>query len=62
VVLEQLGLDSLDGLPPIGDFVPGADVVEQLEHGLRPGSEPLSDELARIDDADADGTPSVDEL
>jgi segregation and condensation protein B len=55
--LEQLGLDSLEGLPPIGDFVPGADVVEQLEHGLRPGTEPLSDELARIDDADADGTP-----
>ena len=60
--LEQLGLDSLDGLPPIGDFaVPGADVVEQLEHGLRPGTEPLSDELARIDDADADGTQPGDD-
>ena len=34
--LEQLGLDSLDELPALGDFVPGADVVEQLEHGLRP--------------------------
>jgi segregation and condensation protein B len=33
--LEKLGLDSLDGLPPLGDFVPGADVVEALEHGLR---------------------------
>jgi segregation and condensation protein B len=39
--LEQLGLDSLDELPPIGDFVPGADVVEQLEQGLRPTAEPL---------------------
>jgi len=34
--LERLGLDSLDDLPPLGQFVPGADVVEQLEQGLRP--------------------------
>ena len=34
--LERLGLASLEDLPPLGQFVPGADVVEQLEHGLRP--------------------------
>jgi segregation and condensation protein B len=34
--LEKLGLDSLDDLPPLGAFVPGAEVVEQLEQGLRP--------------------------
>jgi segregation and condensation protein B len=34
--LERLGLDSLDDLPPLGQFVPGADIVEQLEQGLRP--------------------------
>ena len=34
--LEKLGLDSLDDLPPLGDFVPGPDVVEALEQGLRP--------------------------
>src|ERR1700712_996186 len=33
--LEKLGLGSLSELPPIGEFVPGADVVEALEHGLR---------------------------
>ncbi|MGH9132576.1 MAG: SMC-Scp complex subunit ScpB [Ilumatobacteraceae bacterium] len=33
--LEKLGLDALDDLPPIADFIPGADVVEALEHGLR---------------------------
>ena len=33
--LEKLGLDSLADLPAIGDFVPGADVVEALEQGLR---------------------------
>ncbi|MGH9138128.1 MAG: SMC-Scp complex subunit ScpB [Acidimicrobiales bacterium] len=34
--LEKLGLDSLDDLPAPGQFVPSADVVEQLEAGLRP--------------------------
>ena len=33
--LERLGLDSVDELPPLGDFVPGTDVVESLERGLR---------------------------
>ena len=34
-LLERLGLDSVADLPPIADFVPGADVVEALEAGLR---------------------------
>lgn len=33
--LEKLGVNSLADLPPIVEFVPGADVVEALEHGLR---------------------------
>lgn len=33
--LEKLGLASLDDLPPIAEFIPGADVVEALETGLR---------------------------
>jgi segregation and condensation protein B len=33
--LERLGVDSLDDLPPLADFVPGAHVVEALERGLR---------------------------
>ena len=33
--LEKLGLDSLGDLPSIAGFVPSADVVEALEHGLR---------------------------
>jgi segregation and condensation protein B len=37
--LEKLALDSLDELPPLGDFVPGADTVEALERGLRADSE-----------------------
>jgi segregation and condensation protein B len=33
--LEKLGLDTLDDLPPIAEFIPDADIVEQLERGLR---------------------------
>jgi len=33
--LERLGINSVDELPSLGDFIPGADVVEQLEQGLR---------------------------
>lgn len=33
--LEKLGINSVNDLPPIVDFVPGADVVEALEVGLR---------------------------
>ena len=35
--LERLGLDSLAGLPPLGGFVPGSDVIEALERGLGAG-------------------------
>jgi segregation and condensation protein B len=34
--LEKLGLDTLEDLPPLGDFVPGPEMVEALEQGLRP--------------------------
>jgi len=33
--LDKLGINSLYDLPPIAEFVPGADVVEALEQGLR---------------------------
>jgi segregation and condensation protein B len=33
--LEKLGLNAISDLPPIAEFVPSADVVEALEHGLR---------------------------
>ena len=33
--LERLGIDHLDQLPPVVDFMPGPEVVEALEAGLR---------------------------
>lgn len=62
--LEKLGLNSLDDLPPIAEFIPDADIVEQLEHGLRP--RPSEADLAGPIDAapidvpgsgDGDGAP-----
>jgi segregation and condensation protein B len=52
--LEKLGVDSLADLPALGDFVPGADVVEQLERGLRPdgGAPPDMADLADLADDD----------
>jgi segregation and condensation protein B len=47
--LEKLGLDSLDDLPPIAEFIPDADVVETLERSLR--AKP--DDLAIGDEAGA---------
>lgn len=36
--LERLGLDRTEDLPALGDFVPGPEVMEALEQGLRPSS------------------------
>ena len=49
--LEKLGLDSLDDLPPIAEFIPDADVVEALERGLRVAPvEPLDETAGESDD------------
>lgn len=48
--LEKLGIDSLKQLPPLGEFVPGPEIMEALEIGLRPDTaEPDAD----ADDAHA---------
>ena len=53
--LERIGLRSLDELPPIAEFVPGADVVEHLEAGLRPDPGPtLAERLDEIEATNAD--------
>jgi segregation and condensation protein B len=47
--LERLGIDSLDDLPPLGEFVPDSSVVEALERGLRLSTDPELD----VEDAEA---------
>lgn len=51
--LERLGLNSIQELPSLGDFIPGADVVELLEHGLRLDGEEAEDGMASQDDTPA---------
>jgi len=53
--LERLGLPSLDDLPPLGDFVPDASVVEALERGLRVSDDPTPDDATEpVEPTDAD--------
>jgi segregation and condensation protein B len=47
--LEKLGADSLADLPALGGFVPGADVVEQLERGLRPDAPSFTERLEALE-------------
>jgi len=62
--LMKMGLDSLSQLPSIADFVPGADVVEALEIGLRVDS--AAEDIVVVED-DTRGTvdgirPSLGDL
>jgi segregation and condensation protein B len=62
--LEQLGLDELGQLPALGEFVPTAEVVEQLEQGLRPDGASAPERFEGFesegfeDDGEADWAPS----
>jgi segregation and condensation protein B len=65
--LERLGLDSVNDLPPLGDFFPGTDVVEALERGLRvvPADQEApaeDDDVDELDEAPAeDGEMPADD-
>ncbi|UDY36257.1 SMC-Scp complex subunit ScpB [Dermatobacter hominis] len=65
--LEKLGLNEVDELPSLGDFIPGADVVELLEQGLRAeADEPAmaADDQTATEGADGEqpeGAASVDD-
>ncbi len=58
--LDKLGLNSLADLPSVVDFVPGADVVEALEYGLR--IESSAESAAAVGESDAPAPPPRDEL
>lgn len=53
--LEKLGLASLDDLPALGDFVPGPDVVEALEQGLR-----ITTDVLDVSEEPSDAPPAAD--
>ena len=41
--LERLGLDRVDQLPAVEDFLPGTEVARELEEGLRPAAGAVGD-------------------
>ena len=53
--LERLGLDRLEELPPLAQFVPGADIMEALENSLR--AEPA---VTPAETADGEEGPGFD--
>jgi len=60
--LERLGIQGVEDLPGLSDFVPGADVVEHLELGLRPEPGPtLGEQLDELDATPPRELPSLDE-
>jgi segregation and condensation protein B len=48
--LERTGIDTLDDLPPLADFIPDAHIVEALERGLRVDV-PAANDAALTDEA-----------
>ena len=57
--LERLGLDSVEELPPLGEFFPDSDVVEALERGLR--VTPEDDDIVVVEDETGSTESSPDE-
>lgn len=57
--LERLGINSISDLPSVAEFVPGADVVEALEHGLRVDASAVAPVPT---DGDGDSRPSLGDL
>jgi segregation and condensation protein B len=57
--LERLGINSISDLPSVAEFVPGADVVEALEHGLRVDAAAVAPVSTNSDE---DSRPSLGDL
>ncbi|MDQ1415034.1 MAG: segregation and condensation protein [Acidimicrobiaceae bacterium] len=53
--LEKLGIDSLDVLPPLAQFVPGPEVMDALDAGLRHGGGQHSTEVTTTTDEGLSG-------
>lgn len=60
IFLEKLGLESIDSLPPIAEFIPDAPVVEALERGLRVQPEGENTPRATLINAATETLPDAD--
>ncbi len=59
--LERLGIASVQDLPPLGEFVPSAAVVEALEDTLRVGPEDTQLVLTEDEASEEDDAPHHDD-
>ncbi|MCL2394019.1 MAG: SMC-Scp complex subunit ScpB [Acidimicrobiaceae bacterium] len=59
VFLERLGLNRIEDLPPIADFVPGPEIMDALEQTLR--ADPLDEDPMQDEDTMQDEDPMGDE-
>ncbi|HEY3809967.1 MAG TPA: SMC-Scp complex subunit ScpB [Acidimicrobiales bacterium] len=50
LLLERLGLDRIEELPPLAQFVPGPEIMDALEHSLQAGG---------VDDEDGGSRPTL---
>jgi segregation and condensation protein B len=60
VLLERLGLDSVADLPALGQFVPGPEIMEALEHSLRADTAAAAAAVADATEDEADDVAGVD--
>ncbi len=62
LLLEKLGLDRIEQLPSLAQFVPGPEIMDVLERSLRADTAPATAAGgAGYDDADDDGADDDDE-
>jgi segregation and condensation protein B len=60
LLLERLGLDRIEDLPALAQFVPGPEIMDSLERGLRAERNPAVGAEAAMDDDRADAEEGVE--
>jgi segregation and condensation protein B len=55
LLLERLGLDRIEELPPLAQFVPGPEIMDALEHAVRSDQRGSVDSLSGDEGADDPG-------
>ena len=64
LLLERLGLDTVDQLPPLAQFVPGPEIMDALERSLRAdvaaGRPSKTEQAVGHDEEDEDDSPQID--
>ena len=60
LLLERLGLDRIEELPPLAQFVPGPEIMDALEHAVRSDQRAGVDAPSDVESADDAGDEAGD--